>query len=104
VRSRDSSSALGWHHTPEHGSWLSIAEDEPSVLAGQCLNQRIPAKASSIREVSTWVAEGLSNREMADRLIVSLRTVKGHVQNIQGKLGVHSRTQAVARADAVNLL
>ena len=50
------------------------------------------------------VAEGLTNREIASRLFVSLNTVKAHTRNIYGKLGVHSRTQAVARARAVGVL
>lgn len=44
-----------WHYTPEHGSWLNIAECELSVLAAQCLNQRIADQASLAQEVSTWV-------------------------------------------------
>jgi len=55
-------------------------------------------------EVLHWVAAGLSNREIADKLIVSVRTVKKHVQNIHGKLAVNSRTAAVARARELNLL
>ena len=45
---------LEWHYTPEHGSWLNIAECELSVLASQCLKRRIPDKASLIREVAAW--------------------------------------------------
>jgi hypothetical protein len=43
-----------WHYTPEHGSWLNIAECELSVLASQCLSQRIPDKAILIREAAAW--------------------------------------------------
>ena len=43
-----------WHYTPEHGSWLNIAECELSVLASQCLSQRIPDKATLISEASAW--------------------------------------------------
>lgn len=32
------------HHTPKHGSWLNMAEIELGVLAGQCLNRRIPVR------------------------------------------------------------
>lgn len=32
---------IEWHHTPEHGSWLNIAEIELSILSRQCLNRRI---------------------------------------------------------------
>ena len=55
-------------------------------------------------EVLELIAEGLSNREVAQRLFISPRTVKRHTSNIYGKLGVHSRTQAVARARLVGIL
>ena len=43
-----------WHYTPEHASWLNIAECELSVLAAQCLNQHIPDKDTLIRQVAAW--------------------------------------------------
>lgn len=45
---------LEWHYTPEHGSWLNMAECELSVLARQCLNRRIGDKAGLIRETTAW--------------------------------------------------
>ena len=45
---------LEWHYTPEHGSWLNVAECELSVLARQCLARRIPAKDVLIPEVAAW--------------------------------------------------
>ena len=56
------------------------------------------------REVLTLIAQGLSNQQIADALIVSVGTVKKHLNNIFGKLAVESRTQAVARARALGLL
>ena len=55
-------------------------------------------------EVLQLVAEGLANQEIADRLVVSLRTVKFHMSNIFAKLGVSNRTQAVARARELGIL
>ena len=55
-------------------------------------------------EVLQLVAEGLSNQEIADRLVISITTVKTHVGNIFLKLGVTSRTQAIARAESSGLL
>lgn len=45
------------------------------------------------REVALLIAEGKSNREIADALVVTERTVEGHVSNILSKLGFRSRTQ-----------
>ena len=55
-------------------------------------------------EVLQLVAAGLSNREIADKLFISVGTVKTHTHNIYGKLGVSGRTQAVARARELDLI
>ena len=55
-------------------------------------------------EILQLVAEGLTNREIASRLYLSLNTVKAHTRNIYGKLGVNNRTQAAARGRALGIL
>jgi LuxR family maltose regulon positive regulatory protein len=50
------------------------------------------------------IAEGMSNQEIADKLVVTVGTVKWHLNNIYGKMGVRSRTQAVARGRELGLL
>jgi len=55
-------------------------------------------------EVLRLIAEGLSNQEVAQRLYISLRTVKWHTSNIYNKLGVKNRTQAVNRARRLGVL
>ncbi len=55
-------------------------------------------------EILQLIAQGLSNREISDRLFLALSTVKRHNGNIYGKLQVHRRTEAVARARELGLL
>jgi LuxR family maltose regulon positive regulatory protein len=55
-------------------------------------------------EVLRWLCAGYSNREMAEKLVVTVNAVKKHTSHIFGKLGVSSRTQAVARARQLGLV
>ena len=55
-------------------------------------------------EVLDLIAAGLSNQEIADKLIIAEGTVKKHIHNIFGKLGVRRRSQAILRATELNLL
>jgi LuxR family maltose regulon positive regulatory protein len=50
------------------------------------------------------VADGLSNKEIARQLCISLRTVKYHTNSIYTKLNVSNRTQAVGQARALGIL
>jgi LuxR family maltose regulon positive regulatory protein len=69
---------------------------------------RRPASIESLSEreleVLRHIAEGLTNQEIADRLYLSLYTVKAHARSIYDKLDAHSRTQAVARARDLGVL
>ena len=55
-------------------------------------------------EVLRLLSRGLSNKGIAERLVVAPSTVKQHLKNIYSKLDVHSRTQAVARGRELGLL
>ena len=55
-------------------------------------------------EVLHLIVAGLSNREIAEKLFISLNTVKTHTKNISSKLNVNSRTKAVVRAKELGLL
>lgn len=69
-------------------------------------NPAPPTEALSSREheVLALIAAGASNLEIAQRLGLSLHTVKKHVSNLYGKLGVSSRTQAIATGHQFALL
>ena len=49
------------HCTPKHGSWLNMAESELAVLAGQCLDRRIPGRGVLRQEIGAW--QGQRNRD-----------------------------------------
>jgi len=55
-------------------------------------------------EVLRGIARGLSNREIADWLVITEGTVKNHVSNLLGKLEVRDRTQAVLKAQELGLI
>jgi LuxR family maltose regulon positive regulatory protein len=63
-----------------------------------------PELSDREREILLLVAAGLSNQAIAERLVISITTVKTHVGNIFHKLGVSSRIQAIARAEGLGLL
>ncbi len=56
------------------------------------------------RDVLRLMADGMSNQDIGDRLYLALNTVKAHTRSIYGKLGVNSRTQAIARARTLGIL
>jgi DNA-binding NarL/FixJ family response regulator len=56
------------------------------------------------RQVINLLAEGLSGREIAERLVIAPSTAAKHIEHVVGKLGVRSRTQAVAKAYRLRLI
>ena len=55
-------------------------------------------------EILRLIAAGMRNQEIADHIFLSRLTVKRHIANAYGKLGAGHRTEAIARANALNLL
>lgn len=86
---------------------LQIAEEDPqpSTSYPRTINQPLLDPLSQRElEVLSYIAAGLQNREIADKLVVSLNTVKTHINNIYSKLGVTNRVQAVTRAREMEML
>jgi LuxR family maltose regulon positive regulatory protein len=86
---------------------LLRAFDEPA-LASSAMTQTSTALAEPLTareiEILRLIAAGMRNQEIADRLFISLATVKRHVANAYGKLDAGHRTEAIARANELNLL
>ncbi len=80
------------------------SEDESSLSPAPPARPLIEPLSQRELEVLQLIAQGLSNREIGERLFVALTTVKGHNQKIFGKLQVQRRTEAVARARELGLL
>lgn len=74
-----------------------------AALASQPSRDGSQLLTSREREVLHWVAEGLSNQEMATRLCVSPNTVRTHLQSASSKLGVNGRTRLAARARTLGI-
>lgn len=80
---------------------VAFALDEmPSAASGALDPTAAPPSAPQLtpreREVAELIADGRSNKEIADRLLIAQRTAEGHVEHILQKLGFVSRTQVVA--------
>jgi pimeloyl-ACP methyl ester carboxylesterase/DNA-binding CsgD family transcriptional regulator len=99
----------GRAHFPWVGDSRSVARALRSVLAPE-RSARVAGEPAAVllsgreREVLALVATGLSDREIAEQLILSHHTVHRHVANIRHKLGQGSRTAAVAEAARLGLL
>ena len=75
------------------------AVSSPPPLTPDLPDELTPREA----EVLTLIAEGLTNNEIAERLVVSAATVKSHVNHIFAKIGARDRAQAVVYAYAKGL-
>jgi len=89
--------------TPGYVSKLLLAYGE-EILPSPRPQPLIEPLSERELEVLCLVVAGLTNQEIAQELVIAVSTVKSHINHIFGKLGVKSRTQAVARARALSLL
>ncbi|MGJ3240733.1 MAG: LuxR C-terminal-related transcriptional regulator [Anaerolineae bacterium] len=75
--------------------------DTTPLSANELLIEPLSNREMDVLEL---VAKGLTNQAIADELFIAVSTVKKHINNILGKLGVDNRTQAVKRASELNIL
>jgi predicted ATPase/DNA-binding CsgD family transcriptional regulator len=92
--------AAGRRLGPEEAVSLALA-NEPEDAAGPGPRRTLTRRE---REVAVLVARGLTNRDIAAELFLSVRTVEVHVDHIFSKLGFHTRTQLAAWAYEEGLL
>ena len=98
------------------GIWFGLKFTKPKTVV---VNQVVPDKTEFVMnqaklnelaitkrelEVLQLMAEGLSNQEIANRLFLSLSTVKSHSNNLFDKLGVQRRTQAVDQGRKLQII
>ena len=83
----------------------ALSEDDSSMIASPTPEQTSATPSPSAltrreREVAKLVARGLTNRQIAEELVLSGRTVENHVRNILKKLKLSSRTEVAAWVEA----
>ena len=74
--------------------------DSTGPRPGEILDLLTPRELDIMR----LICKGYSNPEIASELVITINTVKKHTSNIYSKLGVRSRTQAIARAQQLDLI
>ncbi len=79
----------------------AFVDEEAKINSVTPLIESLSRRELSILDL---IAQGLSNRNISERLAIALSTVKGHIQNIFGKLQVQRRTEAVARARELKVI
>jgi DNA-binding NarL/FixJ family response regulator len=102
LKGADKAELLKTIHAVANGEALfgpAIAQRITRFFAGLSrAEQPFPELTEREREILAQIAEGKSNTEIADRLVISMKTVSNHISNIFSKLQVADRAQAIAKA------
>jgi len=103
--------ALSQNIAPDYGSNLLAAFPKDvynavQINKEQTINKLILVEPLSEREIEVLrlMTKGYKYKEIAERLVVSINTVRHHTRNVYGKLDVNNRTQAIGKAKELNLL
>lgn len=80
------------------------AEPESTPQPASLQNELVEPLSQREFEVLSLIHDGLPNKEIAERMKVAATTVKAHIRNLYGKLGVGSRTEALAKARELGIL
>lgn len=92
----------------EYGRRVLASFEKPAPVAATHIRTPIgdTGESLTVREVEILrlIADGLRNQQIADQLFISPATVKRHIANAYGKLGVRHRTEALLRARSLHLL
>ena len=95
-------------HVLAHGGAVLSLAAMRRLLAQRLATSLHPGQLEELtdreREVMALAATGLSNCEIAERLVISPKTAKTHISRAMGKLGAHSRAQLVALAYETGLV
>ncbi len=87
-----------------NGAQETSRTNETARSGGEAANVLAEPLSQREQEVLVLIHQGLSNKEIAERMSVAPATVKAHIRNLYGKLGVSRRTEALAKAREVGLL
>jgi DNA-binding CsgD family transcriptional regulator/tetratricopeptide (TPR) repeat protein len=86
--------------TNQATNWAARCQGAVTVtMITAALGAQVVPLSAREREIAQLAADGLSNQEIAERLVVSVRTVANHLQNVYAKLGVHRRSELRSALD-----